>query len=103
MPGQHGLVPGLEEQTPGRPAQQIQQLRNACGCKSGMVIMLLCLAGYVTYERHLSSHAGSVQRVLTGFGITVAGAVVGKLAGLLWAHARLVRLLRQQRRGQANV
>lgn len=103
MPGPNSLVSGLEEQTSGRPAHQIQQMRNACGCKSGMVIMLLCLAGYVTYQWQVPSHAGLLQRVLTGLGITVAGAVVGKLAGLLWAHARLVQLLRQQGRGQADV
>ena len=86
------------EQMPDRQHQQIQQLRKACGCTSGMVMMLLCLAGYLAYELWTTSSAGLMQRVLTGLGIAMAGAAVGKLAGLLWAHARLARLLRLQAR-----
>jgi hypothetical protein len=102
MSGPQSLMSGSQEQMPGRQDQQIQHLRNACGCKSGMVMMLVCLAGYVAYELRAMSSAGLMQRMLTGLGIALAGAVVGKLAGLLWAHARLVRLLRLQARANSQ-
>jgi hypothetical protein len=84
--------------TPSQQERQIQKLRHACGCTSGMVVMLLCLAGYL----HTPSHGGLVHRLLVGLGIALAGAVVGKLAGLLWAHARLVKLLRPQAQTHAG-
>jgi hypothetical protein len=89
---------GPRDLTPSQQERQIRKLRHACGCTSGMVVMLLCLAGYMTYDLHASSHGGLVHRLLVGLGIALAGAVVGKLAGLLWAHARLVKLLRLQAR-----
>ena len=89
MAGPRGLTPSQLE-------RQIRKLRHACGCTSGMVVMLLCLAGYLTYDLHASSHDGPAHRLLVGLGIALAGAVAGKLAGLLWAHARLVKLLRLQ-------
>jgi hypothetical protein len=95
QPGPQGLVPSQQE-------RQIQKLRHACGCTSGMVVMLLCLAGYLTYDLHAPSHGGLVRRLLVGLGIALAGAVVGKLAGLLWAHARLVKLLRLQAQTHAG-
>lgn len=57
--------------------------------------MLLCLGAYVVYDQSTPTHAGSAQRLLVGAAVALAGAVTGKLAGLLWAHARLVRLLRR--------
>ena len=93
--GPQGLIPSQQE-------RQIQKLRHACGCTSGMVVMLLCLAGYVMYDLHASSHGGLVHRLLVGLGIVLAGAVAGKLAGLLWAHARLVKLLRLQAQTHAG-
>lgn len=67
-----------------------------------MVVMLLCLAGYLTYDLRASSPDGLVHRLLAGLGIALAGAVAGKLAGLLWAHARLARLLRLQAQARAG-
>jgi hypothetical protein len=93
---------GLRGLTPSQQERQIRKLRHACGCTSGMVVMLLCLAGYMTYNLHASSHGGLVHRLLVGLGIALAGAVVGKLAGLLWAHARLVKLLRPQAQTRAG-
>lgn len=98
MPGPQSPMRGPLEQMPDRYDQQIRQLRNACGCTSGLVMMLSCLAGYLAYELLTTSSASLAQRVFTGLGIAMAGAIVGKLAGLLWAHARLVRLLHVQAR-----
>lgn len=67
-----------------------------------MVVMLLCLAGYMTYDLHASSPGGLAPRLLAGLVIALAGAVVGKLAGLLWARARQVKLLRLQAQTRAR-
>src|SRR5258708_33013110 len=91
MAGPRGPQPGPRGLNPSQQERQIQKLRHACGCTSGMVVMLLCLAGYMTYDLHASPHGGLVHRLLVGLGIALAGAVVGKLAGLVWAHARLVK------------
>jgi hypothetical protein len=96
MAAPHDLNPRPLALVPSPQERQIQKLRHACGCTAGMVVMLLCLAGYVAFDRHASTHGGLVARVLTGLGIALAGAVVGKLGGLLWAHLRLVKLLRRQ-------
>ena len=79
MAAPQGPQPGTQGLTPSQRERQIQKLRHACGCTSGMVVMLLCLAGYMTYDLHASSHGGLVHRLLVGLGIALAGAVVGKL------------------------
>lgn len=85
-------------QDPGRHHQrerQIRTLEHSCGCTSGMILMLAGVAGYVLYLlRAAPSDLGQGRRWLTGLGIALAGAVVGKLAGLLWARIRLARLRR---------
>jgi hypothetical protein len=87
---------------PSQYERQIHKLRHACGCTSGMVVMLACLAGYLTCNLHTPSHGGLAHRVLVGLGIALAGAVAGKLAGLLWAHTRLIKLLRLQAQTHAG-
>ncbi|MCL1869835.1 MAG: hypothetical protein FWF90_05415 [Promicromonosporaceae bacterium] len=76
--------------------QQIRRLEHACGCTAGMVVMLLAVTGYVVHNVQVSSDASLVTLIAVGAGVGLAGAVVGKLAGLFWARARLARLRRTQ-------
>jgi hypothetical protein len=83
----------------GSQDEQIQRLRKACGCTSALVTMLVCLVAFLAYELSGTSSPSLERLALTGLGIALAGGIVGKVAGLLWAHARLARLLRLQARG----
>jgi hypothetical protein len=75
--------------------QRIRELRSACGCKSGMVAMLVSVAAYVAVAATGPGSPGLVHRVLLGVAVALGGALVGKCAGLLWARLRLVLLLRR--------
>jgi hypothetical protein len=72
--------------------QRIRGLRSACGCKSGMVGLLTALTAYIVLA---AGDAGIVHRVLVGAGVSLGGALVGKVAGLGWARVRLALLLRR--------
>jgi hypothetical protein len=75
--------------------QRIRELRSACGCKSGMVAMLVSVAAYVAVAATGPGSPGLVHRMLLGVAVALGGALVGKCAGLLWARLRLVLLLRR--------
>jgi hypothetical protein len=75
--------------------QRIRELRSACGCKSGMVAMLVSVAAYVALAATGPGHHGLVHLALLGVAVALGGALVGKCAGLLWARLRLVLLLRR--------
>lgn len=95
MPGRRSAPVRRNRLGPDAREREIRRLRQSCGCTSGMVVMLVVLAVYVALQlRAPSPGIGLTRQVLTGSGLALAGAVVGKLAGLLWAHLRLNRLLR---------
>jgi hypothetical protein len=73
---------------------RIRRLRTACGCKSGLVAMLAALAAYAVASASSPGGPGVVHQLLVGAGVALGGAVVGKVAGLLWARVRLALLLR---------
>ena len=73
---------------------RIRRLRTACGCKSGLVAMLAAVTAYVVVSASGPHGPGLVHRLLVGAGVGLAGAIVGKCAGLLWARVRLALLLR---------
>ena len=73
---------------------RIDQLRAACGCKEGMAGLLLAVAAYVFAPEYFPRGDTIWTQVAIGLGIALAGAVGGKIAGLLIAHVKLRRLLR---------
>jgi len=65
-----------------------------CGCKSGAAVALVVLAGYIGYVFFGPPAApppAASARLFTGFGLTLGGAVVGKLGGILYHAIRLTR------------
>jgi hypothetical protein len=74
--------------------RRIRRLRTACGCKSGLVAMLAAVAAYLVASASAPGGPGVVHRLFVGAGVALGGAVVGKVAGLLWARLRLALLLR---------
>jgi hypothetical protein len=75
--------------------QRVRALRSACGCKSGLLAMLASVTAYVVLVTTGQGRAGLAHHLLTGLGVALCGALLGKCAGLLWARVRLVLLLRQ--------
>ena len=73
---------------------RIEQLRAACGCKEGAAALLLVVAAYIFAPEYFPRGDTIWAQVAIGLGIALAGAVVGKIAGLLIAHVKLRRLLR---------
>ena len=69
--------------------------RSACGCKSGAICMalglLLCLGHWFITHSEAPSFSGLWRRAVV---CVLAGGVLGKLVGMLWAKARSRRLVR---------
>ena len=68
--------------------------QKACGCTSGSFFMSVAVVtsvvSYFVSGRHVSSI--NLSQIVSLVGITVLAALSGKLAGLLWARWRLLRL-----------
>ena len=73
---------------------RIDQLRAACGCKEGMAALLLVVAAYIFVPEYFPRGDTIWTQLAIGLGVALAGAVVGKVAGLLIAQVKLRRLLR---------
>ena len=73
---------------------RIEQLRTACGCKEGAAALLLAVAAYIFVPEYFPRGDTIWTEVAIGLGIALAGAVVGKIVGLLIAQVKLRRLLR---------
>ena len=73
---------------------RIDQLRAACGCKEGMAALLLAVAAYIFAPEYFPRGDTIWSQVAIGVVIALAGAVVGKMAGLLIAQVKLRRLMR---------
>lgn len=71
------------------------EYRRACGCTSGSLVMSLALVGAIAWLA-LSDGAWTDPRHLaTLVALGLAGASIGKLAGVLWARWRLLGLARE--------
>jgi len=79
--------------------------RRACGCASSGFLMTVgvvaTVASYVMAGNHLTGL--HLRHILTFVGITVFAAALGKLAGLLWARWRLLRLATTAHRAIAGM
>ena len=99
----HRLPAPLTPDERMRYEREATRLMNACGCEEGAVTALALAAAVGIYAvRGVASWsvltvAFALGSVLAGF---VAGAVVGKLAGLAFARARLRGLSRLLAEGQ---
>jgi len=76
---------------------RIAQLRSACGCKEGMIALVIGVAGYGLALRDFAIGDTTLQRILLGIAAGLGSAVIGKLFGLLVAQVRLRRLLNESR------
>lgn len=72
---------------------RIAVLRSACGCKEGMIALMIGLAGYGIALRYFPISDTTLHRIVLGIAAGLGSAVVGKLFGLLVAQVRLRRLL----------
>jgi hypothetical protein len=73
--------------------RRIAELRSACGCKEGMIALVVGVAGYSLALRYFPVGDTLVQRTLLGIAVALGSAVIGKLFGLLVAKFRLRRQL----------
>ena len=76
---------------------RIAELRSACGCKEGMITLVIGVALYVLALRYFPIGDSTLQRILLGVAAGLGSAVIGKLFGLLVALVRLRRLLNKTR------
>jgi hypothetical protein len=68
--------------------------RANCGCKSGAAAAVVVLAGYIGYlsfAPQATPPSPESARLFTGLGLTLGGAVVGKLGGILYHAIRITR------------
>jgi len=72
---------------------RIAELRSACGCKEGMIALVIGTAGYGLALLYFPIGATTLQRTLLGIAAGLGSAVIGKLFGLAVAQVRLRRLL----------
>ena len=78
----------------GQRGRQIRKLRSACGCREGLLAMLLTVGSYAGYAVLLDPAVhGTRHRVFIGLALGFAAAVVGKVTGILHARYRLRQLL----------
>jgi hypothetical protein len=75
--------------------ERIAELRAACGCKESLLALVVAVTAYLLLPQYFPTSETIWGVVLIGVGVALGGAVIGKLAGLLIAQARLRRLLRR--------
>jgi hypothetical protein len=73
---------------------RIAKLRAACGCKEGLLALVLAVAAYIFLPQYFPSSETTWGAVGIGVGVALCGAILGKFAGLLIAQVRLRQLLR---------
>jgi hypothetical protein len=71
-----------------------ESLRNACGCASSGLFMSVTVVSAIPSYFFSGNRLSSVSLidVLMLIGMTVLGALCGKLGGVIWARFRLMRL-----------
>jgi len=97
--------PTLTESESNYWRQKLHSLRQSCGCKTGMVALLITLAAALYYfllgEGEIYS---SGKKFLYIFLLSMAGAVLGKLTGISWSRIRYYRLRKKLlRKGVAGL
>ena len=76
---------------------RIARLRSACGCRESFLAMAAAVGAYTGYAVLFDPLSLSLlHRILVGFGVGLAAAVIGKLAAILWARHQLTHLLGQR-------
>jgi len=78
--------------------ERIAELRAACGCKEGMVALVLGLAAYGVALQYFVIGDTTLQRVLMGVAAGLGSALLGKVFGLTLAQLRLRHVLGASRR-----
>jgi hypothetical protein len=77
--------------------RKLGKLRSECGCRSGSAAMLVSIGAYVIYAMWLDPVVRShLERIITGLCVGLAGGLVGKVLGMLWARYRYRRLFYEQ-------
>ena len=78
---------------------RLAKLRSECGCQAGAVALLISVGAYVIHAVRLdpvtSSHR---EQVIIGIFVGLAGALIGKILGILWARHQYRQLLSTQGR-----
>ena len=83
------LLTGSVDRASGAWTGRAGRLGHDCGCTSGAVAAVASLVGYVgLVAMHNRVAPGAHPSVLTAVVVTLAGAVIGKLAGLLYHAVR---------------
>jgi hypothetical protein len=94
LPAVHFALRELSDEQNRSISALAESLRNACGCaSSGLFMSVTVVAAVSSYfiSGNDSSSLGLVD-VLALIGAVVLAALCGKLAGVIWARFRLVRL-----------
>ena len=77
--------------------ERLRALRSECGCRSGLAALLVSVVAYTLHSTLIDpiirSHS---ERLVTTLGVALAGAVVGKIAGILAARYRYRQLTASQ-------
>jgi hypothetical protein len=83
----------MDETTRGRLAN----LGSECGCRSGLAALLISVGAYVIHALRVDPVTSSHRdQVIIGICVGLAGAVIGKVLGILLARYQYRKLLREQ-------
>jgi hypothetical protein len=91
--------PGLAEEQNRCFTLLADEHRRACGCATGRAFLVIALVALIgNFLRQYAVGDVTFARVIALLAITVAAALIGKLAGLAWARLRLLMLVATVRR-----
>ena len=74
--------------------RELTRLRSECGCKAGAAALLVSVGTYVLYSVLMNPVASNHrEQIIIGIAVGLAGAVIGKILGIVRARYRYHRLL----------
>ena len=71
-----------------------RQLKSACGCTEGSVMLMVAASSYIAYSLLFGEGLGW-GAIWLGIGISLTAALVGKFAGIVRAQMQLSTLVRR--------
>jgi hypothetical protein len=78
-------------------SRQLNKLKTECGCQAGSVALLVSVGAYVIHTLWMDPVTRShLERVVTGICVGFAGALIGKILGILWARYQYHQLIGAQ-------
>jgi hypothetical protein len=75
--------------------RQLDRFRTECGCRAGGLGLLLSVSGYLLWAWMDPTIRGTGSVLLSASAVGLAGAVAGKILGILWGRYRYWVLARR--------